>query len=146
MFNRRDCSIADSKTRSRSQITELETVKQRYPRVSARGLPTQYTSNCRATPTSRHSHACTPVAATGITISLRPALPSIRVRKLRRTESWTLVSGYRPSFALDILAHRILIRIVVDRSQLSSLWVDFLGNFLLIDDGEEEEEEGREDG
>jgi hypothetical protein len=46
----------------------------------------------------------------------------------------------------DILAHRILIRIVVDRSQLSSLWVDFLGNFLLIDDGEEEEEEGREDG
>jgi hypothetical protein len=43
---------------------------------------------------------------------------------------------------VDIPAHRILIRIAGDRSQLSSLWADFLGKLLVSDDGEEEEEEG----
>lgn len=69
-------------------------INQRYPRVSARGNPTNNTLQTAG----RHRLAAIhtparPFAATGITISPGPALPSDWVKKLRRTGSWAHVSG-----------------------------------------------------
>ena len=140
---RKDASKSQTE-RQDPEPAHFKTIEQtiRYPRAS-RPVVIQHNTPQTA---ERHrlaaSHACTPVAATGITISPGPAQPSNRVRKLRLTESWTLVSGLALAFLTLGIPARLIPIHIGDRSQLSTPFC-FCRDYLAVSTTKEKKKRGR---